>query len=171
MEPRKNLCRLVKAYDEFRKGKSEYPLLVLAGGKGWLNDELMTAIKELNMAEDVLLLSYVPEEQLCALMSGALAFVFPSIYEGFGMPPLEAMACGVPVLTARAASLPEVTGDSVLICDPYSPQQMTQCLEQLYLDVKLRRELSAAGLKRASMFSWENAAAKLYDVYKEAVNG
>lgn len=171
LEPRKNLRRLVIAYNEFRKGKSDYPMLVLAGGKGWLNEELVRTIKELNMGEDIKELSYVPEEHLCSLMSGALAFIFPSIYEGFGMPPLEAMACGVPVLTAHAASLPEVVGDSALICDPYSPPQMTDCLERLYRDDKLRRELSAAGLKRAAMFSWENAAATLYDVYKEALNG
>ncbi len=171
LEPRKNLRRLVVAYNEFRKGKSDYPMLVLAGGKGWLNEELVRTIKELNMGEDIKELSYVPEEHLRGLMSGALAFVFPSIYEGFGMPPLEAMACGVPVLTAHAASLPEVVGDSALICDPYSPSRMADCLEQLYRDSRLRRELREAGLKRASMFSWENAAATLYDVYKEAVNG
>ena len=171
LEPRKNLRRLVIAYDQFRRGKSEYPALVLAGGKGWLNDELVRTIKELNLGEDLLELSYVPEEHLCALMSGALAFVFPSIYEGFGMPPLEAMACGVPVLTAHAASLPEVVGDSALICDPYIPEQMADCLERLYQDSLLRRDLSAAGLKRARMFSWENAAAILYDVYKEALDG
>jgi glycosyltransferase involved in cell wall biosynthesis len=87
------------------------------------------------------------------------------------MPPLEAMACGVPVLTAHAASLPEVVGDSALICDPYIPEQMADCLERLYQDSLLRRDLSAAGLKRARMFSWENAAAILYDVYKEALDG
>ncbi len=171
LEPRKNLRRLMIAYDAFRKGKAEYPKMVLAGGKGWLNEELFRAIKELGLEQDVLQLSYVPDAQICALMSGALAFVFPSIYEGFGMPPLEAMACGVPVLTTHAASLPEVVGDSALICDPYQPQQMTDCLEQLYHDAKLRRELRASGLRRARMFSWENAAAILYDVYKEALGG
>lgn len=171
LEPRKNLRRLAVAYNEFRKGKSEYPALVLAGGKGWLNEELMNTIKELSLSEDIIQLSYVPEEYLCPLMSGALAFVFPSIYEGFGMPPLEAMACSVPVLTSHAASLPEVTGDSALVCDPYDPKQMTDSLERLWQDSSLRQELSKAGLKRARMFSWENAAAALYDVYKEALDG
>ncbi|MDD6268784.1 MAG: glycosyltransferase family 1 protein [Oscillospiraceae bacterium] len=171
LEPRKNLRRLAVAYNDFRRGKSEYPCLVLAGGKGWLNDELMAAIKELHLETDVKLVSYVPEEHICTLMSGALAFVFPSIYEGFGMPPLEAMACGVPVLTTHAASLPEVVGDCAMICDPYHPEQMTDCLERLYRESKLRRQLSEAGLKRARMFSWENAAAVLYDVYKEALGG
>lgn len=87
------------------------------------------------------------------------------------MPPLEAMACGVPVLTSHAASLPEVTGDSALVCDPYDPKQMTDSLERLWQDSSLRQELSKAGLKRARMFSWENAAAALYDVYKEALDG
>lgn len=171
LEPRKNLRRLMLAYNAFRKGKAEYPKMVLAGGKGWMNDELFRAIEELELAQDVIELSYVPEGHLCTLMSGALAFVFPSIYEGFGMPPLEAMACGVPVLTTHAASLPEVVGDSALICDPYQPEQMTDSLEQLYRDAMLRRDLSEAGLRRARMFSWENAAAILYDVYQEAVSG
>lgn len=171
LEPRKNLRRLVIAYDGFRKGKAEYPCLVLAGGKGWLNDELMRTIKELELEPDVKIVSYVPEENICNLMSGALAFVFPSIYEGFGMPPLEAMACGVPVLTTHAASLPEVVGDCALICDPYHTEQIMDCLERLYYDSKLRRELSAAGLKRARIYSWENAAAALYDIYKEALRG
>lgn len=171
LEPRKNLRRLMLAYDRFRKGKADYPKMVLAGGKGWMNEELFRAIRELGLEQDVQMLSYVPEHQLCALMSGALAFVFPSVYEGFGMPPLEAMACGVPVLTTHAASLPEVVGDSALICDPYQPEQMTDSLEQLYRDAKLRKELREAGLRRARMFSWENAAAMLYDVYQEAVHG
>lgn len=171
LEPRKNLRRLAVAYNAFRRGKSEYPCLVLAGGKGWLNDELMSTIKELELSDDIKIISYVPENNIRPLMSGALAFVFPSIYEGFGMPPLEAMACGVPVLTTHAASLPEVVGDSALICDPYNTDEMTDCLERLYLDSKLRGELSSAGLSRAKMYSWENAAAVLYDVYKEALGG
>lgn len=171
LEPRKNLRRLAVAYNEFRKGKAEYPCLVLAGGKGWLNEELMKTIKDLDLKSDVKIVSYVPEEHICTLMSGALAFIFPSIYEGFGMPPLEAMACGVPVLTTHTASLPEVVGDSALICDPYNIEQICDCLEKLYRESNLRRDLSAAALKRARMFSWENAAAILYDVYKEALGG
>lgn len=171
LEPRKNLRRLAVSYNEFRKGKAEYPCLVLAGGKGWLNEELMKTIKDLELQFDIKIISYVPEEHIRTLMAGALAFVFPSIYEGFGMPPLEAMACGVPVLTAYTASLPEVVGESALICDPYNIEQMCSCLERLYRESNLRRDLSAAGLKRARMFSWENAAAILYDVYKEALGG
>lgn len=171
LEPRKNLRRLAVAYNEFRKGKAEYPCLVLAGGKGWLNEDLMKTIKDLDLESDIKIVSYVPEEHICTLMSGALAFIFPSIYEGFGMPPLEAMACGVPVLTTHTASLPEVVGDSALICDPYNIEQICDCLEKLYRESNLRRDLSAASLKRARMFSWENAAAILYDVYKEALGG
>lgn len=131
----------------------------------------MNTIKELDLDTDVKLVSYVPENHICTLMSGALSFVFPSIYEGFGMPPLEAMACGVPVLTTHAASLPEVVDDCAMICSPYHTDEMTNCLEKLYLDSKLRHELSAAGIKRARLFSWENAAAILYNVYKEALGG
>jgi glycosyltransferase involved in cell wall biosynthesis len=169
LEPRKNLRRLVNAYAHFRKGKSEYPKLVLAGGKGWMNEDLMHDLKALQLENDVQLVSYVPDAHVCPLMAGALAFVFPSVYEGFGMPPLEAMACGVPVLTTHAASLPEVVGDSALIVDPYQPMEMADGLERLYRDAALRQQLKAAGLRRARMYSWENAAAILYNVYREAL--
>ena len=101
------------------------------------------------------------------LMCGALAFVFPSIYEGFGMPPLEAMACGVPVLVSDAASLPEVTGDCGVICDAYSEENIADGLYKLYTDTALRADLSIRGRKRAEGFSWDKSAEILYKVYKE----
>ena len=103
------------------------------------------------------------------LMCGALAFVFPSIYEGFGMPPLEAMACGVPVLTTGEASLPEVTGDCAVICDAYSPKSIAEGLYRLCRDEKLRLELSRRGLERAKQFTWERSAEVLHKIYKELV--
>ena len=110
-----------------------------------------------------------PEEDVQPLLCGAMAFVFPSVYEGFGMPPLEAMACGTPVLTTRAASLPEVVGDAAVIVDPHHTEDIAQGLEKLFLDAALRERLQKEGLRRAAMFSWENAAAALYDVYQEAL--
>lgn len=103
------------------------------------------------------------------LMCGALAFVFPSIYEGFGMPPLEAMACGVPVLASDAASLPEVVGDCGVTVDPYSVESIAEGLSRLYSDGELRRELSRKGPERAKEFTWESSVEKLYGVYKELI--
>ena len=102
-----------------------------------------------------------------ALMCGAVAFVFPSLYEGFGMPPLEAMACGVPVLVSGEASLPEVTGDCAVIVDPYDVKSIARGLYRLYSDEELRRDLSRRGPERAGEFTWENSARKLYNIYKE----
>jgi len=168
VEPRKNLERLIAAYDQFRQGKTAPPYLVLAGGKGWLDSGIYKKVEELGLGDLVKFTEYVPDEEICPLMCGALAFVFPSIYEGFGLPPLEAMACGVPVLTTHAASLPEVVGEDAVVADPYSPESIAAGLEQLYTDEALRQKLREAGPKRAAQFTWERSAEQLYAVYQEA---
>ncbi len=168
IEPRKNLERLITAYGHLADKLGEkVPLLVLAGGKGWLNDGIYSRVKAMELEKKVLFTEYVPSDDLTPLMCGALAFVFPSIYEGFGMPPLEAMACGVPVLTSSEASLPEVTGDCAVICDAYSVKSIANGLYRLCSDSKLRKELSLKGIKRAEKFTWQRSAEILYNVYKE----
>ncbi|WP_295214120.1 glycosyltransferase family 1 protein [Ruminococcus sp.] len=171
VEPRKNLERLMDAYHQFCQGKSQPPYLVLAGGKGWLDSGIYQKVDELGLKTSVLFTEYVPDEEICPLMCGALAFVFPSIYEGFGLPPLEAMACGVPVLTTHAASLPEVVGEDAVVADPYDIGSIADGLEQLYTDPALRQKLSEAGPKRAAQFSWECSARQLYEVYQEVCGG
>ncbi len=168
IEPRKNLERLMTAYAAFAKKVGDgAPKLVLAGGKGWLNDGIYSRVKKLGLEGKALFTEYVPSEDMCPLMCGALAFTFPSLYEGFGMPPLEAMACGVPVLTTDAASLPEVVGDCAVICNAYSAKSIAQGLYRLYSDEKLRAQLGKKGFERAKSFTWERSAQLLYDVYKE----
>lgn len=167
IEPRKNLKRLITAYNALAKKLSDPPKLVLAGGKGWLYDDIFEKVRKLGLEDKVIFTKYVPSEDMNPLMCGALAFVFPSIYEGFGMPPLEAMACGVPVLTTAEASLPEVTGDCAVICDAYSPKSIAEGLYRLYKDEKLRAELSRRGIERAKSFTWERSAKALYKIYKE----
>jgi len=168
IEPRKNLERLITAYSIFAERlKENPPKLVLAGGKGWLYDSIFQKVKDLKLQEKVIFTKYVPSSYMKYLMSGAIAFVFPSIYEGFGMPPLEAMACGTPVLVSNRASLPEVTGDCAVICDAFSPEDMAEGLFSLYSDCNLRKDLRKRGLERAEMFTWEKSAEKLYNVYKE----
>ena len=169
IEPRKNLERLITAYNIFSQKHSDAPKLVLAGGKGWLYDGIFARVQELGLAEKVIFTKYVPAEDMNPLMCGAVAFVFPSIYEGFGMPPLEAMASGVPVLASDAASLPEVTGDCAVICDAYSEESIAEGLAKLYSSEELRRDLSVRGRKRAELFTWERSAEMLYDIYKELI--
>lgn len=168
IEPRKNLERLISAYAVFaKKAGAEAPKLVLAGGKGWLDSGIYSRVGKLGLSGRVIFTEYVPSEDMNPLMCGAVAFVFPSIYEGFGMPPLEAMACGVPVLASGEASLPEVTGDCALICDAYDVKSIARGLYRLYSDEELRRDLSRRGIERAKGFTWERSAKMLMDVYRE----
>ncbi|MBP5378971.1 MAG: glycosyltransferase family 4 protein [Ruminococcus sp.] len=168
IEPRKNLERLISAYAAFAKKVGENaPKLVLAGGKGWLDKGIYSRVEKLGMEKNIIFTKYVPSEDMNPLMCGAIAFVFPSLYEGFGMPPLEAMACGVPVLASGEASLPEVTGDCAVICDAYDVKSIAKGLYRLYSDEKLREELSCRGLERAQGFTWERSANMLRDVYRE----
>ena len=167
LEPRKNLENLISAYAEFAKMQEHPAKLVLAGAKGWLYDSIFQQVNRLHLEQQVIFTEYIQEQDLCILMSYALAFVFPSIYEGFGMPPLEAMACGTPVLVSDSASLPEVTGTDAVIVKPDSIPDMTNGLHRLFTDENLRKTLSQKGLARAKSFSWEKSAELLYQVYQE----
>lgn len=170
IEPRKNLVRLIRAYKVFTKHVKKPPKLVLAGAKGWLCDDIYKLVEKLGMKNQVIFTKYVPSEDMNPLMCGAMAFVFPSLYEGFGMPPLEAMACGVPVLTSGEASLPEVTGGCAVICDAYSVKSIAENLYRLYKSPDLREKLSRKGLERAKLFTWEKSAEKLHAIYTELAN-
>ncbi|MDE5834388.1 MAG: glycosyltransferase family 4 protein [Ruminococcus sp.] len=167
IEPRKNLVRLIRAYKVFSKHVENPPKLVLAGAKGWLCDDIYALVKKLNLEKQVIFTKYVPSEDMTPLMCGAMAFVFPSLYEGFGMPPLEAMACGVPVLTSGEASLPEVTGDCAVVCDAYSVKSIAKGLYRLYKNPDLRSDLSRRGIERSKLFTWKLSAEKLYNIYRE----
>ena len=167
LEPRKNLVRLISAYADYAGNFDAPAQLVLAGAKGWLYDEIFARVQELGLAERVLFTQYIDSKDLCALMSGALAFTFPSLYEGFGMPPLEAMACGTPVLVSDAASLPEVTGDTAVIVKAEDPASITAGLCRLHEDTALRERLSREGRERAERFTWDRSAERLYQVYQE----
>lgn len=170
IEPRKNLVRLIRAYKVFTKHIKNPPKLVLAGAKGWLCDDIYALVRKLGIENQVIFTKYVPSEDMTPLICGAMAFVFPSLYEGFGMPPLEAMACGVPVLTSGEASLPEVVGDCAVICDAYSVKSIAKGLYRLYKNPDLRKELSRRGHERAGLFTWENSAKKLHAIYRELAN-
>ena len=171
IQPRKNLSRLVAAYSRLRWAKPEVklPKLVLAGKCAWLYDETLRTIKELKINDSVILTGYVPETDLPALYSGALCFIYPSYFEGFGLPPLEAMQCGAPVIVGDRTSLPEVVGDAGLLVDPFDVESLAKAIETLISDSSLRAELSVKGLARAKLFDWRETARQTLAVYMKAV--
>ncbi len=171
IHPRKNLARLVRAYATLRGSNSDkLPKLVLVGKCAWLYDETLRALDETGVRDAVVLTGYVPQMDLPALYSGALCFVYPSYFEGFGLPPLEAMKCGAPVIVGNRTSLPEVVGDAALTVDPYDTDAIAGAIKRVLNDPQLREELSSKGQKRASEFDWRETARKTLAVYEEAVS-
>lgn len=158
LEPRKNLVSALKAYARLPQVlRSRYPL-AMAGMKGWLNDELDQLVAPFVRRGEVRLLGFVPDNVLNALYSGARFLMYPSLYEGFGLPPLEAMACGTPVLCSNRASLPEVVGDAGIQIEPLDIEAMTNAMMQLLEDDSLHAVLRASGLKRSRQFTWRDTA-------------
>jgi glycosyltransferase involved in cell wall biosynthesis len=170
IEPRKNLAALVRAFEEVARASPAGRLqLVVVGNEGWLNGPLFGGLARSPFRDRVLFTGYVSDETLRALYSSCRAFVYPSLYEGFGLPPLEAMACGAAVVASRIPSLREVTGGAALLFDPHDSDELARLLLRLLGDEGERRELSAAGLRRASEFSWERTARETLEVYGEAM--
>jgi glycosyltransferase involved in cell wall biosynthesis len=168
LEPRKNIVRLVEAYA--RIPQQPCPPLVLVGGKGWLYDEVFARVEALNLNDRVRFVGYVPAEELAWWYNAATLFVYPSLYEGFGLPPLEAMACGTPVITSATSSLPEVVGDAGLLVDPTDLDALAMAMEQVLTDGALRTEMRAAGLPRARTFSWQRTAQRTVTSYHRALS-
>jgi len=169
LEPRKNLARLVRAYAALPTAtKARHPL-VIVGARGWLNHELERTLTPLEAAGTVRRLGYVGEDELPALYAGAHAFAFPSLYEGFGLPVLEAMASGVPVLTSNVSSLPEVAGDAALLVDPNDEDALREGLVRLLDDSAWRTNASARGLARSRDYPWSRCVDATIDAYR-AVN-
>lgn len=169
IQPRKNLARLIKAYASLRGDGSadKLPKLVLAGKCAWLYDETLRTLDQTGVKESVVLTGYVPEADLPALYSSALCFVYPSYFEGFGLPPLEAMKCGAPVIVGNRTSLPEVVGDAALQVDPFNVDEIAAAMRRLLNDGPLREKLSRRGQERASAFSWRETARKTLKVYEQ----
>ena len=169
IQPRKNLVRLIKAYASLQgvQTRNRSPKLVIVGKRGWLYDETLRALEETGVKDSVVLTGYVPESDLPALYSGALCFVYPSYFEGFGLPPLEAMKCGAPVVVGNATSLPEVVGDAGLKVDPFDISAIAGAIKELVNNSELRTELRVKGLKRAELFDWRNTARQTLKVYEE----
>ncbi len=168
-EPRKNLVRLLEAWSSLRAaGKLGGYKLVLAGLKGWLCGEIEQKFRNQAGQRGVMALGYVPRSSLPAIYRGAAGFIYPSLYEGQGFPPLEAMASGLPVAAARSAALPEMLGESALYFDPTDPGQMAEAIETILTRPELAAGLAEKGKQQSARFTWERAARLTRDVYRSA---
>ncbi|HIQ01906.1 MAG TPA: glycosyltransferase family 1 protein, partial [Anaerolineales bacterium] len=167
LQPRKNLSRLLAAFSNL---KSETQL-VLAGRGGWLYNDLFAQARRMGLEDRVLFPGYIPEADKAPLLSGALAFVFPSLYEGFGLPVLEAQACGCPVICADTSSLPEVAGEGALLVDPADTEGLARGMARLAQDAALRAELVERGFANLRRFSWERCARAVLEVIERLMEG
>lgn len=166
LEPRKNVVRLVEAYARLPK---ERPPLMLVGGKGWFYDEIYDRVEGLGLSEEVHFVGYVLAEELPWWYNAADLFVYPSLYEGFGLPPLEAMACGTAVIASTASSLPEVVGQAGLLVDPSDIEALAVAMEEVLADRDAQEQMRAAGLTQAQNFSWARTARQTVDSYRRAL--
>jgi glycosyltransferase involved in cell wall biosynthesis len=166
-DPRKNLRTLIDAYAVLRSQRATDALLVIAGRQGVGTQDIQRQISDLGLEQDVLLPGIVPDTDLPALLSGASLFVYVSSFEGFGLPVLEAMACGTPVITANTTSLPEVAGDAALLVTPGNVDELTRAMRRLLSEPELRQQLREHGLERARLFSWEKTAQATLEIYQQ----
>ncbi|MCX7840979.1 MAG: glycosyltransferase family 4 protein [Anaerolineae bacterium] len=170
IEPRKNVPTLLRAYKRLRDNYKMQLPLVIAGYRGWLVEEVDQALAEVQLGDALRFLGSVQNEELVYLYNAASLFVLPSFYEGFGLPPLEAMACGTPVIVSNVSSLPEVVGDAALLVAPDDVEGLAVAMSRVLTDSALREELRIKGLKRAQTFSWERAARETLAVYRKVMS-
>jgi alpha-1,3-rhamnosyl/mannosyltransferase len=167
IEPRKNLARLLEAFAALQRRRQDVPPLILVGPPGWRNQEIRDRI--ITAEPHVRYLGYLSQEDMAALMAGCAAFVMPSLYEGFGLPVLEAMASGVPVVTSRGGALEEVAEGAAILVDPQDTEEIAAGIERVLDDTVLRETLVQKGLARAAQFSWERTARETLRVYERAI--
>ena len=163
IEPRKNILRLVHAFHRLDRDIS----LVITGRKGWLFEEIFKEVKRLNLGERIIFLDFVSETDLPLLYNAASVFVYPSLYEGFGLPLLEAMACGAPVITSNKSSLPEIAGEAGILVNPEDAGEIREAIISVLDDDSMRQEMIRKGLERAKTFSWERCARETLRLYQE----
>jgi len=168
VEPRKNVNGLIKAFYKLKK-KGMKHRLVVAGAEGWKCGETKETIEQLGLEKEVVLLGYVGDDDLPALYNASDLFVYPSLYEGFGLPALEAMACGTPVVTSNTSSLPEVVGDAAIMVDPCDLNSLTNAMHKVLTDESLAQDMVKKGLRRATLFSWDKAARNTLKVYEDTL--
>ena len=169
IQPRKNLDTLIEAFSRLRRDSLITEKLVIVGRKGWLYDNLFARIKELDLEQEVLFTGFVPDEELPNLYDGARVFAYLSLFEGFGLPPLEAMACGVPVITSNTTSLPEVVGDAGISVPPRDVEGVAAALQRVLGNADVAAAMRTRGTARARIFSWEAAARQTLAIYMDVV--
>lgn len=165
LQPRKNLVTLIQAFQTFKRLNQEFKL-VIAGKKGWLYQEIFNRVKALNLTNDVIFTDYISDNQLMSLYQNAFCFILPSFYEGFGIPILEAMSFGCPVICSFTSSLPEIGGDTCLYFDPSDANDLVEKMKILKENKNLRKELIKKGKERVKLFSWEKCAKETLDILK-----
>jgi glycosyltransferase involved in cell wall biosynthesis len=169
VEPRKNLLTLVRAFQELTQRTKLRPQLVIAGQKGWLTEELFALIEQSGLGSRILFTGYISDEDLAALYSSCRVCVYPSLYEGFGLPPLEAMSCGAPVITSRIPVIMETVGDAAQLVEPTNVRELADSIAGICKNEEARRRLSTVGRERAAEFTWERTARLTLDVYREVL--
>ena len=168
---RKNIIRIIEAFELLKNEHGIKHKLVLAGKRAWKDEIIFEKIKSSPFNSEIIIPGYLPYESVPVLMSGADMFIFPSLHEGFGIPPLEAMACGTPVITSGVSSLPEVVGDAGLLVDPYNVSDIASAMYRLISEPGLRETMIGKGLERARLFSWERTARTVLSVLEQTVQG
>jgi glycosyltransferase involved in cell wall biosynthesis len=167
IKPHKNLVRLIEAFDTLRKTGFDDLKLLIIGDEISRLPALRRAVHSHKLHKQVRFLGFLPDETLAVLYRLAAVFVFPSLYEGFGLPPLEAMASGTPVVTSNVSSMPEVVGDAAVLIDPYSVDSIVEGVRRVLTNPELASDLRARGIERAREFSWERSVARTRDLYQE----
>ncbi len=166
LEARKNVARLLRAYHQLRQETRCPHKLVLVGNRSYLYSDIFETVDDLALQEDVWVLENIPRGELPAFYNGASLFVFPSLLEAFGLPPVEAMACGIPVVVSNTTSLPEIAGDAAFLVDPYSVPSIAEGMQEVLMDEKLRESLVEKGFRRANEFTWKKTAERTLEVYR-----
>ena len=169
LEPRKNLLTLLRAFAQTLRETNLRPQLVVTGGEGWLMDETFAVIGDEGLREHLRLTGYLQDDDLRALYSSCSAFIYPSLYEGFGLPPLEAMACGAPVIASSISALQETLGDAAMLADPLDANALAKAIATLLQDGRRRDQLIQSGQERIKTFSWDKAARATYEVYSKVL--
>lgn len=168
IEPRKNLSTLIRAFGRLDENDTAHSLVVV-GDKGWMYEGVFDLAQQLERSKRIIFTGYVPRKDLAAIYSSADLFVYPSLYEGFGLPVLEAMACGTPVITSNLSALPEIAGDSAVLVSPRNEAEITEAILRVLSDRALHAELSSKGLQHSRLFSWDATAQKTIAVYRDAI--
>ncbi len=169
IHPRKNLVNLLKGFSWFKNRQRSGMKLILAGRLAWGADEFVSLMQTYKYRDEVVMTGYIPEDEMQKLVGAAYAMVYPSHWEGFGLPVLEAMQSGVPVITSSNSSMPEIGGDAAVYCEPGDSEAWGRAMGLLYKDENYRSELVSKGIKRASMFSWEESGNKLMDIFDREI--